>query len=83
MYLQPKPLISSRQPVHQIGREHLNDADKKNWASATAEFNINSMFSVYTLICTTTEMMTRTYAITTTMWVAHSVKFNPYCGKLR
>jgi len=29
--------------------EHLwADADKKNWASATAEFNINSMFSVYT-----------------------------------
>lgn len=29
--------------------EHLwADADKKNWASATAEFNINPMFSVYT-----------------------------------
>ena len=40
--------LKATRSIRLVGEHLWADADKKNWASATAEFNINSMFSVYT-----------------------------------
>ena len=40
--------INSSRSIRFVGEHMWADSDKKNWASSTCEFNLNSKFSVYT-----------------------------------